>query len=67
MQLWSVAHFHPYFWVGLLLHPPKSEDGNGQLTSYEIHTLNYSTKSLSANFTSFIEKLVHSYFGHYVL
>jgi hypothetical protein len=32
MQLWSVAHFHPHFWVGLLLHPPKSEDGNGQLT-----------------------------------
>jgi hypothetical protein len=31
MQLWSVAHFHPYFWVGLLLHPPKIEDGNGQL------------------------------------
>ena len=47
MQLWSVAHFHPHFWVGLLLHPPKSEDRNGQLarvalkkmTSYEIHTL----------------------------
>ena len=36
MKLWSVAHFHPHFWVGLLLHPPanppKSEDGNGQLT-----------------------------------
>ena len=32
MQLWSVAHFHPHFWVGLLLHPPKSEYGNGQLT-----------------------------------
>jgi hypothetical protein len=28
----SVAHFHPHFWEGLLLHPPKSEDGIGQLT-----------------------------------
>ena len=32
MQLWSVAHFHPHFWVGLLLYLLKSEDGNGQLT-----------------------------------
>ena len=30
MQLWSFAHFHPHFWVGLLLHP--MENGNGQLT-----------------------------------
>ena len=44
MKLWSVAHFHSHFWVGLLLHPPKSEDGNGHLTRVafkinEIHTL----------------------------
>ena len=32
MQLWSVAHFHPHFWVGATENPPKSEDGNGQLT-----------------------------------
>ena len=32
MQLWSVAHFHPHFWVGATANPPKSEYGNGQLT-----------------------------------
>jgi hypothetical protein len=50
MQLWSVAHFHPHFWVGATANSPKSEDGNGQLTrvafkindSYEIHTLEVS-------------------------
>jgi hypothetical protein len=31
MQLWSVAHFHPHFWVGATANPPKNEDGNGQL------------------------------------
>jgi hypothetical protein len=24
MQLWSVAHFHPHFWVGATANPPKS-------------------------------------------
>jgi hypothetical protein len=25
MKLWAVEHIHHHFWVGLLLHPPKSD------------------------------------------
>ena len=32
MKLWAVEHFFHHFWVGATANPPKSEDGNGQLT-----------------------------------
>ena len=58
MKLWAVEHICQHFWVGLLLHPPKSDEKSGstaqsfihkEATSYKICILVEELKSVKTN------------------